>query len=154
MWVKWFKILIKPQVNIRSSRSNLKLKQATQYPSRGSCRCWCLNGCLDTIFASKVFKPEVSVMKQLFLRSLKRQEADKCIRFNTKNYSGTEKRRQMTLPGERLHISRQEVPRSIRTAAGNADSATCCFHSGCYSGEGQHLSEIPGKVSAHVLCEL
>lgn len=51
-------------------------------------------------------------MKQLFLRSLKRQEADNCIRFNTKNYSGTEKRRQMTLPGERLHISRQKVPRN------------------------------------------
>lgn len=85
-------------------------------------------------------------MKQLFLWSLKRQEADNCIRFNTKNYSGTEKRRQMTLPGERLHISRQKVPRSwIRTAAGNADSGTCRFHSGCYSGEGQHLSEIPGK---------
>lgn len=94
-------------------------------------------------------------MKQLLLWSLKRQEADNCIRFNTKNYSGTEKRRQMTLPGERLHISRQKVPRSwIRTAAGNADSGTCRFHSDCYSGEGQHLSEIPGKVSAHVLCEL
>jgi hypothetical protein len=64
------------------------------------------------ILASDVFKPGALIMKRLFILSLERQGADNCLGFDTKDYLGTENRRQMNLHGETLQISSQKIPRS------------------------------------------